>query len=256
MKLIKILVLVLVASAISLQSCKTVKNTPSANLAGKWVLKTLNGQNVDELFKAKTPTLEFNLNDKQISGTSGCNTYGGEYTLDKNKFSASKLRSTMMMCLDGENESVFTKALAETSDLSINKSGELVFSQNGKNTLVFEKAKPLSASDLTGTWKLQSITGATSNVYFGEAVPSITFNFETKKVNGRAGCNTYNSTFELTEKTITVNRPMTTRMACQYMEGENKFIESITGTSDITLENGTLTLRRDGKHLLSFVKSK
>jgi len=69
-----------------------------------------------------------------------------------------------MFCED--QESTLFKLLDGKSKLAL-KGDELTFSQNGKTTLVFTRAQPLSATDLAGVWKLQSINGNQENADTG-----------------------------------------------------------------------------------------
>ncbi len=235
-------------------SCKSVKEIQTASFQNKWALKFLNGENAKTLFPRKVPTLEFNITEKRISGNGGCNGYGGNYTLTGNKFTASNIISTMMACFDAPKESDYLQILSKTSELSV-KGEELIFTQNGKAVLVFEKAKPLSVKDLEGEWVLQSIQGATSNVHYKNKIPTIAFNTESMRVSGNASCNSYNGGFELSNDKLTITRLITTRKACvDGMEGEQKFLELLSGSADIVLENNMLTLKRDGLHLLSFTR--
>jgi len=237
-----------------MQSCKTTASLKTMDLEGKWVLKTFNGQDVKSVFAGKTPTIIFNLSEGRINGTGGCNNYSGAFTLKGNEFSAPNLASTMMMCIQANQESQFLQALGEVSKLSM-KNGELIFTQGEKQVLVLTKAKPLTVADLAGTWTLMSIQGSSANTLFGdETAPSIEFNASDKRVSGNAGCNRYNAPFKLTGDILEVSTPVSTRMACPHMEGENKFLKLIATKAKLELEDNMLTLRQDGRELLRFTK--
>jgi len=247
------LILSVLAITVVTQGCKTAQNMPTTKLEGKWVLKTLNGQNVKDIFAGKTPTMIISLTDSRINGTGGCNSYNGRFTLIKDEFSAPNLASTMMMCIQANQETQFMQALGEKSKLSL-KGDELTFTQNGKAVLVFTKAKPLSAADFSGTWTLQSIEGASANTYFGEKPPTISFDFSANKVSGNAGCNNYNGPFKLAGDILEVTTPVSTRMACENLEGEGKFLKLLTIPAKVEVEEGMLVLRQDGRELLRFSK--
>lgn len=252
MKLLKFTFLFLATTLI--MSCKTVKEIKTSELTHKWILRSINGSNAAESFPGKTPTIEFDLAKNRISGNSGCNNYNGSYTLVGNKFSAPNLASTRMACVNGGEEHTYLQLLSKPSEISINKNGQLEFTQDGKIVLIFE-AQSLTAETLKGEWVLQSIQGATANVHYKKNVPTINFNPEDMRVNGSTSCNSYNSTFSLANKKLTIDRLATTRRACiDGMEGEAKFTELLSGESDIDLDNGLLILKRNGLHTLSFIK--
>jgi heat shock protein HslJ len=67
------------------------------NLAGtSWRLVEANGQLVPEGVEA-TITFE---EGGQVSGSGGCNSYGGTYSVDGNSITFSQIISTMMACQD------------------------------------------------------------------------------------------------------------------------------------------------------------
>lgn len=241
---------------ISFQSCKTTQGTvvENSDLDGQWVLKSMNGENAASIFKGKIPTLTFDVKKWSLFGNGGCNRYNGAFSLVKGKLLAPNIASTMMMCTEANSEGLFLQALSNSPELFLNK-GILTFKQNGKVVLEFEKAKPLTVKDLSGEWILQSIEGATANVHFKDKIPTMNFNAETGRIAGNSGCNTYSAAFEFKGAQIEIKPMITTRMACSDgMEGEAKFTQLLTGLSDIELENGLLTLKRDGRHVASFVK--
>lgn len=248
--------LIILGLAASLQSCKTTQQASvgTKELNGKWILKTFNGQKSTSLFTHKTPTLIFDTDKSVVHGNGGCNSYNGAFTLVKNKLTIANIASTMMMCPGENKESLYIQALSNNPELSFNKD-ILTFKQNGKVALEFEKAKPLTNNELSGQWVLQSIEGASANVYFKERIPTANFNAESNRISGNSGCNTYGATFELKDGKIEIKPMMGTRMACSdAMEGEAKFMRLLPGVSDIELENGLLTLKRDGVHVATFVK--
>ncbi|MFR9165830.1 MAG: META domain-containing protein [Dysgonomonas sp.] len=255
MKTFKSLFLVstIIIISMSIQSCKTTQ-TIGSQLDGKWVLKSFDGEDMAQLFPQRKPTLEIDLVNTKLHGNAGCNQYMGGFTLNKNKFSAPKLASTLMMCPNMEGEDKYLKVLEQESEISI-KNDELIFTQNGKAVLTFSKTSPLSAKDLAGKWELLSIEGASANTLFGERTPTIEFNDTEMRVGGFSGCNQYGGNFEVNPKTIIVGSLMSTKKACGNMDGEYKFTQLLTGTSDIKLDNNIITLRKDGKMTLSFIKS-
>ncbi len=60
-------------------------------------------------------TLQFDAQEKRVSGFSGCNRFGGSYTLDHNQLSFGPLISTKMACAENDRnmtEQTFLEALS------------------------------------------------------------------------------------------------------------------------------------------------
>ncbi len=76
--------------------------------------------------------------NKTFSATTDCNGVGGEYQVNGNKITFSKMISTMMYC-DGSQEQDFTKMLNEVQSYVFTSKGELVFSlASNTGSMVFK----------------------------------------------------------------------------------------------------------------------
>lgn len=244
---------ILMLTVISLASFGylSAKDVPQAQLEGKWMLKSINNRNTSELFTNKTPYLLFNFDVEQISGNSGCNTYSGKFKYSGGNFEAPNIASGNVSCPGSSDEALLISLLNKSSKLSI-LNGELIFSQDDKPVLVFYRAQPLTNADLQGMWKLQSIDGKNVDSDFATKIPTLEFNFMDNKLTGNAGCNNYSAEFTLTNNILEVNPLITTRMACDNLDGEAKYVKTFTGRMDVTLENNVLVLRKDNKDILTF----
>jgi len=239
-------------AAFALQSCNSVKTLTKEQLADKWVLKSINGQDVKGAFPNKTPHVTFDFINGQMSGNGGCNGFGGTFSINKDEFTGSKIVSTMMFC--GNEESTLFKLLDGKSKLAL-KGDELTFSQNGKTTLVFTRAQPLGAADLVGVWKLQSMNGKSEAETETKKMPTLEFNFAEKRLSGNAGCNRYNGAFTLNNNILNVTPLATTRMACpDNMEIENEFVKTFTGNINLEMDGNMLVLKKDNRTILTFIK--
>lgn len=257
MRYIKLLSVALL-TGLFMMGCSSTKNISKvsiASLTDKWVLTTINGTDVSEAFPDKTPTIKFDFENNRVFGNSGCNSYTGGFTYDitKGEFQASQIAGTMMACPNASQEPVYTKLLSQPSKLTLVK-GQLIFTQGGKQVLVFEKEKPLGKEELAGTWNLQSLQGASTSINFKSSTPTIEFDFTANKVKGNAGCNNYNATFKLVNNVLTIGPAMSTKKACPDLEGETKLLKALTGVINVEIENGLLTFKRDGLTLMRFQK--
>lgn len=84
-----------------------------------WKLITLNGTQVTVSENQSEPHLVFNT-DSRVAGSDGCNRIMGSYTQDGNKLSFTQMASTMMACLNGnEQAQIFSTTLAEVAGFHI-----------------------------------------------------------------------------------------------------------------------------------------
>lgn len=252
MKNLKRITVLMIISLVSL-GYVAAKDVPKSQLEGKWMLKTIDNRPAYDLFTNKTPSLMFNFDIEQISGNSGCNMYSGKFKYSGGNFEAPNIASGDMSCPGKSDETSFYNLLKKSSKLSI-MNGELIFSQDDKPVLVFYRAKPLESADLAGMWKLQSIDGKEVKSDFAAKVPTLEFNFMDNKLMGVAGCNNYTADFTLLQNVLDIKPLITTRMACDNMDGETKFVKAFTGRIDIDIENNVLVLRKDNKEIMTFVR--
>ncbi|WP_335964456.1 META domain-containing protein [Galbibacter sp. PAP.153] len=95
-----------------------------------WKLTKLMGKPVAELDKsASNVFITFATEENRVGGNSGCNSFGGTYTLlEGNRFKLSKLASTMKACMNMEVEQQFMDVL-QKSDTYIIKDGTLTITK-------------------------------------------------------------------------------------------------------------------------------
>lgn len=136
MKITKILLVF--SSLVSLLSACVGSNPTSASkLEGHtWVLTNYN--DIPSI-AGHQPTLQ--LEDGQVSGTTGCNHYGGSYQIKGDSIHFEALFNTEMACLDPEGimkqEQVYLGLLRATSRLEIDDLVLTLFTETGQD-LVFE----------------------------------------------------------------------------------------------------------------------
>lgn len=255
MKLSRLLGVMILALGIGVgtQSCKTTKGVSLDKLNGAWKLKTLNGEDVAGAFENKVPSIKFDIAASHVSGNGGCNTYNGAFKLEKGEFSAPNLVSTMMMCVHQNKESEYLKTLGKPSKLSISEIGTLVFTQDGRDVLVFERSFDINPADLAGIWTLDKIDGgAVSELFNKEKLPTI--EFKDGRLSGNGGCNRYNGQYKLEGNVLKVGPVMSTRMACDFMAGEAKFLKVLDGDVKLVVDGNTLNFVKDDETVLVFKK--
>lgn len=252
MKISKI-ILALTLGLFATVSFVSAKDVTKEQLADKWMLKSINNRNAIELYTYKTPYIMFNFDIDQISGNAGCNSFSGKINFNGGEVKAYNIENGELTCPGSSDEELLIKLLSKQSKLSI-MNGELIFSQDNKPVMVFYRAQPLTAMDLAGIWKLTSIDGKKVNSDFADKTPTLEFDFANNRLNGNTGCNTYNTTYTFAKNVLEVNPLITTRMSCDNMKGEEKFVKHFTGRMDMDIENGELVLRKDNKIVMTFMK--
>lgn len=84
-----------------------------ADLNGKWMISEAGGETIPSGME-KQPFIEFNIAEKTLHGTAGCNVINGSFNVDDANpvaISFPQVISTMMACPDMEVESRVLKAL-------------------------------------------------------------------------------------------------------------------------------------------------
>ena len=95
-----------------------------ASLAGTaWKAVTVAGQPV---VTGHEPTATFSASE--VIGTTGCNSYGGSYTLSDGKITFGPLRMTLMACIGpvGDVEGRYTAAMTGATTVTTDAGGRLV----------------------------------------------------------------------------------------------------------------------------------
>ena len=88
--------LVLAAAAIMMASCC---NNKAVELAGKWTISTVNGE---EVSLEKMPFIEFDTTAGKFHGNAGVNLMNGEFTQEGKKLTFGEAATTMMAGQDAE----------------------------------------------------------------------------------------------------------------------------------------------------------
>lgn len=261
----QLLKLIVAASILSLgffaQSCSSSKTLEVKDLSGYWTLKSLKGEAANEAFTGSIPSLEFNLEENQVFGSGGCNRYSGGFTLEGTTFKATKLASTMRLCMEANKEDLFINTLSTEEGLqaSIEKD-VLTFKADNKVVLEFKKgeapkaaSRPATAGDLVGSWKLTTMVGETATSTFQEDAPTLVY-AEGGAVSGNAGCNSYRTNATWEESTISFGPMMSTKMACPHLDVEQAFSTLLSKPMVASISGDKLLLSQDGKVVLEFLK--
>lgn len=103
-----------------------------------WQLVTLG-----KLQPIEGSTITISFEDGRVSGTSGCNSYGGEYQVSGDKLEFGVLMSTMMACADTammDRESSYLQLLENARNAKV-VNGQLQIFGSGSETMTFSPVK-------------------------------------------------------------------------------------------------------------------
>lgn len=79
----------------------------------------------DELYSTTKPTISFDSNQNQISGSSGCNNFNGKYKVEGNRLQINEALSlTRKMCPDMLGEQTFLETLKKVNSFSVTNDGK------------------------------------------------------------------------------------------------------------------------------------
>lgn len=128
-------------------SCYTPSGTASTAKQSKtlttltqsnWQLFSMNGQKFNATGEGSRPTLSFDAEKMTVSGNSGCNTFSGGFTAEKDALSFGNLASTRMMCADMKTETDFLSTIIKTGKFSIYEGKLVLDDAGGKQLMSFD----------------------------------------------------------------------------------------------------------------------
>ncbi len=184
-----------------------------------------------------------------VSGSGGCNNYGGDYTLSGDQISIGPLVSTMMFCETGsEQETAYLAALQQAKRLAFSAEGRLqIFYDPGDGTegvLVYA----IGQTPLVGTTWVLLAYGNPDEPTKVEPGTSITAVFyDDGSLTGNAGCNTYVAGYTVQDGSMTISMPASTMMMCTAgMEQEAAYLASLSTAESYAITGPVLQITSNG----------
>ena len=235
----------LVAVAAMASACGlTGGDTANGGLGNtSWTVLSIGGQ---ATIPDARPTMVFDPGGT-VSGTNGCNTYGGRFATDGNRITIDQTSSTAMGCEADRSaqEAAFNAAFGAATTWKQAEDGTLHLTGGAEIVAVPAGAAAPSASAGVVTSLVDTSWAATSigGVAVGAVVP--TLKFDPGTASGNSGCNTYNGTYSVDGKTIAFGPLISTKMACARAgnDVEVAFLAALQGASTWSIAgDGTLHL--------------
>lgn len=125
-----------VSCLMAMISCGAGKKAlTSADIDGQWTIIEAMGKAVTGN-EGNVPSINFNVAEKSVSGTTGCNSFMGSFTLgEDNAISFSPLAATKMMCRNMEAEMLIFQALDAARSAKKDKDALVFCSEDGNVVL-------------------------------------------------------------------------------------------------------------------------
>lgn len=232
---------------------------PSASLLGPWKLTAFGpvGAPVPAV-EGTGAGLTFN-EDGTVSGSSGCNGLGGDYSVDGNQVTFGEFVSTLMACEEPimAQEDAAHNVLTGTATYQIE--GDTLTITNNDNALIFARGsfapeEPSGSGSLLGVWRLTSYgEGNTLASALPDAEAGLTFN-EDGTVTGTSGCNEFGGNYTVEGNQITFSEVVSTLILCDtpIMEQEEAMQQVLSENATYQIEGNTLTLTHNDRVLVLF----
>lgn len=218
-----------------------------------WRLVSLRGQEERALATApRGATARFASG--RVEGFSGCNSYGGAYTIDADRVTLGPLAGTMMACPEPAMalENAFKAAFAGTIRFTITEDRLTLTTESG-GTMLFRTEPPATLEGVA--WEVTCFNNGRQGVVSPVLGTALTLSFRDGAVVGHSGCNTYRAGYTRDGSRLTIGPAAATRKACAgagVMDQEQQFLAALQSATSWTIRGDVLDLHRaDGARALA-----
>lgn len=246
----------LLLTAVLLAACSAMATAAdSTSLDGtSWVLAGLPGR---PLVAESSVTLQFA--DGRVSGSDGCNRYGGSYVAKGATLQlTSQLASTQMACEQEIMEQARVYLAALTGARAYRSTGDRLqlLGSDGATLATFSAV----SQALAGTsWQATAINNGKQAVVGVMPGSTVTLGFGADgSARGSAGCNRYSAPYRTEGSKLTFGQAAVTRKSCAdaagVMEQEQQFLKALSTVATSRIEGDRLELRTAEGALAAILK--
>lgn len=113
----------------------------NSGIEGAWELEVISGaeSDFDSLFPDRVPVMTINVDQRTVSGNTGCNNFNGKFTTEDNSIKFSENFSMTRMMCPSEGEMLFLDCLKIVDNYSISTNQTLTFFSANSPVLRFKK---------------------------------------------------------------------------------------------------------------------
>lgn len=229
--------------------------TLASRVVGTWTLESWESDGV-RVTRPTEPTAVVNfLADGTLSGDTGCNRFGGSYSVDGDDLSVTTGPMTRRACADevaATQEAALLAALPEVTSARLSESTLELLADSG-TVLLTLAAGP---SDLDGSaWQVAAVNNGTGGLEASALTEALTAEFREGTISGFSGCNTFSAGYTTEDDRITIEAPRATLIGCgpDVAETEARYLTALERSTRFELEATSLTLRdADGAAQVTF----
>ena len=236
------------------------KATGTSSLEGTlWVMEEYRDSEGNLVPSPPEITVTAEFSDGKVSGSSGCNSYSGSYEVNGDRIEFGLFASTMMACPEPRMalESGVLSALGSSTRFEVNDSSLTLMNDSGEVLVRFSASEPgsITSTPWEGLRYNNGKGGFTSVILH----TSITASFaEDGTLSGSAGCNNYNTEYEIGGESITIGPIALTQMFCSdpegIMEQEAQYLAALQNARTYTIELDQLDLfDAEGTRMVTYV---
>ncbi len=246
----KLLILWLLAMAVTLTACGSGS---AAFPEGEWTLLTLNSASL-----LAGSTINATFEEGKITGYSGCNSYGGAYTVKGAGLQLGEIAMTVMACLeDGvmEQEQAYMGALSNVAKFRLDNDRLELLDESGAALLAYTRVEPFTGDPaaLVGTeWQLLTLDGSPL-----DETLSFTLAFMENRYSGLAGCRHFDGDYQAGDGEIGFPMMAMVEMECPgagdaYYAQEGRFTDALSWARHWRIVDGQLEIRTVRGEVLVF----
>jgi heat shock protein HslJ len=235
--------LILVAALLAV-SAADAGSTQSSPLTGKvWVTTTVLG---NAPLPGTQLTAEFTAAG-DLTGSAGCNRFGGTFTTFGQSLRVSALSTTQMACAPKimAQETAYLKALVGSRSYAVSGARLTLRNAAGRAVLTYT----VESQALAGTsWNVTAYNNAKQAVVSVAAGSKLTAVFgKDGSLTGFAGCNDYDAPYQATPPKLSIGTVASTRKECATPKGvmtqELQYLTALHTAARYRIEGNTLELR-------------
>ena len=231
------------------------------DLAGtRWVADSIFlGGAVVPIVPLAEPTIEFTEDGRSFGGTTGCNSYFGDYTIGDGTISLGGIGQTEMACeepLMQQESNVLT--ILQAATVVTLEEGVLTIGRLGGSAIQFvDRSVAFPDAELTGTqWIADTLLMGDAASSMDAANPVTLFiDNAASEATGSTGCNEYTASVEPGRTQLTFGQMSVTERGCVgdgIMETEQFVLELFQGELIVEIDGSRLTLLGPDGNGLSF----
>lgn len=125
-------------------SCGSSKGLNSLSaIGGEWDVVEINGSSVEPVEDQASPFIGFDVQEKHVYGSAGCNRFSGGFNAGAKKgtISFGAMACTRMMCKDMKTEDMLLEAFGKITNYKLDGNGSMMLGNASSKSMVLLKKR-------------------------------------------------------------------------------------------------------------------